>query len=80
MKYFMKYFIAKNMFITISIWWSPIQVLTGLDVAYFSDRVTEQALVATADLTFREIGTQLAQPQTSIVGTHKGHTPAHVTC
>jgi len=31
-------------------WWSPIQVLTGLDVTNFSDWVTEQALVTTADL------------------------------
>jgi len=29
-------------------WWSPIQVPTGLD---FSDRITEQALVTTEDLT-----------------------------
>jgi len=31
-------------------WQSPIQVLTGLDVTNFSDRVTEQALVAITDL------------------------------
>jgi len=37
-------------------WWSPIQVLTGLDVILnFGDRVTEQALVDTAASTTESI-------------------------